>query len=530
VEAVETHDELPTHQRPPLPGRIGRYRIACELGQGGMAVLYLGTSMGPGGFERFFAIKMIHEHLCREQPFVSMFLGEARIAARLQHPNVIPVYEVDVDRGRYYLAMDYVSGETLAQTITEAWWEQKRDGFPYPMAAAIVSESCEGLHAAHEVRDPEGQLVGVVHRDVAPRNIMVGYDGIVRLMDFGVAKIPDQLNATRPGLIKGTLPYMAPEYLLGESLDRRADVFSMGVVVWELTIGKRLFKAQNEVETGARILGMTVPRPTLLRADYPPELEAIVMKALDRDRNKRFDSAREMGDALRDFNHARRASVSTRDIERFMKELFRERHPRRMEMERRAANNDPDAALSLDPEGPPGIGGADKHDSIPSIEIDRALVAPKPRGHTDPGGDVLRSLLDNKSFGGITRSNVVAVRQQHRAWLVVPIAALLAILGLFALRGGTKESDQQAVVIELEQPPEVEVPPTPPPPPPTEAAQERRAPTVEAKEAVKPTEPAQRPQRAHVRRTIKRAQKRETAPKIEPADKGDPILIHGKEL
>ncbi|MCK6548812.1 protein kinase, partial [Myxococcota bacterium] len=325
----------PTIAERTLPKQIGRYKILCELGQGAMAILYLGRAVGPGSFERLFAIKMIHDHLSREPTFVNMFLNEARLSARIHHSNVIAVYEVDQDNGRYFLAMDYMSGENLALTLKHTW--NRGRPFPIDMATHIVSQACEGLHAAHELKDATGQLLGVVHRDVAPQNIMLGYDGTVRVMDFGIAKTFDSISETRPGTMKGTVAYMAPEQIRAESLDRRVDVFALGVVLWETTVGKRLFKSTNDINTAARVLRMTVPRPSTIRDRYPQRLENIVMKALARDPAERYPTARALGDDLQDFLAREGARVTPSHLERFMKDVFGPLYEQRAEMERKAS-------------------------------------------------------------------------------------------------------------------------------------------------------------------------------------------------
>ncbi|MFO0725286.1 MAG: protein kinase [Myxococcota bacterium] len=315
----------------PLPDRVGRYRILAELGQGGMAIAYLGRAVGPGGFERLFAIKMIHEHLCREPAFVSMFLNEARLVARIQHPNVIPVYEVDVENGRYYLSLDYVSGETLAQTLWATVQAKKK--LPVEAAATIVAHAAQGLHAAHELRAADGRPLGVVHRDVAPQNLMIGYDGLVRLMDFGVAKAHDQLHHSRPGTLKGTVAYMAPEHLRGSPIDRRADVFSLGVVLWEALAGKRLFKAKSDLVTGSRVLKLAIPSLAQLQPECSPRLEAVVLRALAREPTERYSSAQEFCDELLGVLATEGRRCTSGDLQRLMLATFQERREQRREME-----------------------------------------------------------------------------------------------------------------------------------------------------------------------------------------------------
>lgn len=316
------------------PDRVARYHVISELGSGGMAVIYLARSEGPGGFGRLLAVKTIHRHLCRERAFVDMFLDEARIAARIHHPNVVPVYDVGEDSGLYYIAMDYVSGETLGQVTTQAWRADRE--FPLEMAVYWMSMACEGLHAAHELRDAQGDLIGVVHRDVSPSNLLVGYDGTLRVTDFGVAKAAGQIAHTSPGVTKGKVAYMAPEQVRGERVDRRTDVFALGVVLWEATVGRRLFKCENDASAARRVCSGAVPAPSRLRAGYPTALERIVLKALAPNPEDRHSSARHLADELGGFLGESPTRVSVGEAERFMKDLFSQRYGQRSELERRA--------------------------------------------------------------------------------------------------------------------------------------------------------------------------------------------------
>ncbi len=263
-----------------------------------------------------------------------MFLTEARIAARIRHANVVPVFEVGEDGSRYFLAMEYVSGETLDLVIGATW---RRQPFPLPLAAHLVSVAAEALHAAHELRDPTGALLGVIHRDVSPQNIIIGYDGVLRLTDFGVAKVNDQLGDTRPGSAKGKVPYMAPEQVMSGPLDRRVDVFALGIVLWETTVGRRLFKSKNDFITAANVQKTIVPQPSLLRKDFPPELEAIVLRALKKHPDERYSTAREFGDDLRRYLGSNGELITPVEVEHFMAALFLDRRKKRHEMERRAA-------------------------------------------------------------------------------------------------------------------------------------------------------------------------------------------------
>ncbi|MCC7382917.1 MAG: serine/threonine protein kinase [Deltaproteobacteria bacterium] len=318
-----------------LPTRIGRYDILGELGAGGMAIVYLARAKGLGGFERLVAIKRLHEHLCREDSFVRMFLDEARIAARLHHSNVVAVHDVSEDDGRYFLVMDYVRGEPLAAVLNHAWRGNSAAGFPTRIAAFLFSDIADALDAAHELRDTEGRSLGVIHRDISTRNLLFGYDGILRLLDFGVAKTEDQSQRTRTGAQKGTVAYMSPEQILARPLDRRVDIFSLGIVLWETTVGKRLFQAENDFATAARVRQASVPKPSTLRPGYPKGLEEIVLRALQRDPDQRYQTAGELATALREFLSEDKAILSSHARD-YLRQLIPGRLEKKMELERSA--------------------------------------------------------------------------------------------------------------------------------------------------------------------------------------------------
>ncbi len=287
-----------------------------ELGRGAMAVVWLARTTGPGGFERLCALKKIHTHLAAQPEFTDLFLNEARIAARIHHPNVIQVHGIDTFEGQYVLRMDYVDGATLFHAL-QCTWNQGQP-FPLDVAALVFAGVADGLHAAHELTDASGTPLGVIHRDLGPHNVMLGRDGIPRVMDFGIAKALDRVSVTQPGTFRGTVAFMSPEHVRGEPLDRRADIFSLGVLLWETTVGQRLFRHTTAPGTMSRILALDVPRPRTLRADYPPELEEVVMAALERDRSQRPDTARELAEDLRRVAIALGVVPSHGPIERFM--------------------------------------------------------------------------------------------------------------------------------------------------------------------------------------------------------------------
>ncbi len=279
------------------PTLLDRYQLIGELAAGGMATVFLGRLAGVGGFQRFVAIKRLHPHLAREQEFVEMFLDEARLAASIHHQNVVPILEIGTSEGGYYLVMEYIEGVTLARLMGQA--TAKERPIARPILLRVMVDTLNGLHAAHELTDDESrELLGVVHRDCTPQNILVGVDGCSRITDFGVARASSRIANTRDGAMKGKLAYMAPEQTQGEDLDRRADLFSVGVVLWELLTARRLFKTKSEAQTLRRLLVEPIPPPSQIVNSLHPAFDRLCLKALSRDPTERFQSAAEMVEDL----------------------------------------------------------------------------------------------------------------------------------------------------------------------------------------------------------------------------------------
>lgn len=269
--------------------RVGRYTIFRELAHGGTATVFLAVAQGEAGFHRVVAIKRLHQHYAQEDQFVSMLIDEARMTGRISHTNVVPVLDVVKQNEDLHLVMEYVHGESLARLIFEA----RRAGalVPPPIAAAIMVGALHGLHAAHEARDQHGLPLGIVHRDVSPQNLMVGIDGVPRVLDFGVAKARGRLAYTIDGTVKGKVGYMAPEQLLGKALDRRADVYAAGVVLWEALVGDRLVDAGEDGQALAGALAIEIRRPGDLVRGVPRALDHVVLRACSRASDDRFSSA-----------------------------------------------------------------------------------------------------------------------------------------------------------------------------------------------------------------------------------------------
>jgi serine/threonine protein kinase len=284
-------------QRPPEePERLGRYELLGEIASGGMATVFLARSSGAGGFSRLVAVKRLHPHLENEEDFVRMFLDEARLAARIRHPNVVGTLDVE-DRDGLYIVMEYIEGVTLLQLTRAA--QKLGERMPVPIAIRIALDTLAGLHAAHELRDENDVFLNLVHRDVSPQNVLLGLDGTARLTDFGIAKASSRLSLTRDGQLKGKISYMAPEQTRrGEALDRRADVFAMGAVVWEVLAGRRLFHGESDVEVLNQLLFEPIPRLRDHAPTLPSMLEGAVMKALERDPSARYATAAQFAEAL----------------------------------------------------------------------------------------------------------------------------------------------------------------------------------------------------------------------------------------
>ena len=271
---------------------VGRYALYNEIAAGGMATVHIGRLLGPVGFARTVAVKRLHPQFAKDPEFVSMFLDEARLAARVQHPNVVATIDVVATDGELFLIMDYVRGESLSKLLRTV--RKAGELMPPRIAASICCGFLHGLHAAHEAKNERGDRIDLVHRDVSPQNVLVGADGIARVLDFGIAKAAGRMQVTRDGQIKGKLAYMPPEQLSGKSLTRAVDIYAAAVVLWETLTGERLFKGDTESETLAKILHDDVAAPSSVARGLTKAFDAPLLRALSRDPSKRHATAREL--------------------------------------------------------------------------------------------------------------------------------------------------------------------------------------------------------------------------------------------
>jgi serine/threonine-protein kinase len=331
---------------------LGRYRVVDEIGVGGMASVHLARVDGLGGFQKWMAIKRIHSHLVEDESFVNMFFDEARVAARISHPNVATVFDLGKDEDSYWIAMEYLHGEPLREAMRRT--EQPGQPMPPEIACRIIADAAEGLHAAHELLGPSGEKLNVVHRDVTPHNLFVTYAGVTKVVDFGIAKFSSRMANTSAGTLKGKVAYMSPEQIGGEPIDRRTDIFALGVVLWELTTGQRLFRMESDLDTMAKVKECSPPRPSTIVRAYPIDLEEIVMKALSKNRNERYRTARELSRALQSLLMRRGLFVGSDEVASYMQFLFADRIRKRDEHLRWAADvTNTDDVGNHDKSGPP---------------------------------------------------------------------------------------------------------------------------------------------------------------------------------
>jgi serine/threonine-protein kinase len=304
--------------------QFGKYLLLKRLALGGMAEIWLAKQLGVQGFEKLVVVKRILDQFATEKEFVEMFLDEARLAATLNHPNVVQIYDLGQEQSSFYIAMEFIAGHDLLAILKKC--KRAQVSLPPPIAARLVASACEGLHYAHTRKDLQGNPLNLVHRDVSPSNILVTYEGGVKVVDFGIAKAESQSTKTEAGKLKGKYSYMSPEQIRTVQLDARSDVFALGIVLYEILVGRRLFKRDNELAIMQDILEGEVRPPSELREDVPRELDEICLKALQKDRRKRFGSAQEMQVALEKYLASTPEPPSSIHVSRFMLELFAEEH------------------------------------------------------------------------------------------------------------------------------------------------------------------------------------------------------------
>ncbi len=336
---------------------FGKYHLFATLGRGGMADVFLSIARGPMGFNKLAVIKRLRSNLADDPNFRTMFLDEARLAARLNHPNIVHTYEVGEKAGNYFIAMEYLEGQSLNKIIREA--VRRDEVFEQAFCARVVSDALAGLQSAHELRDYDGRPLEIIHRDLSPHNVFVTYGGQAKLVDFGIAKAALSSTQTEVGVLKGKVAYMSPEQAMGGAIDQRADIFTMGIVLWEFLAQKRLMSADSAASTLHRLLHLPIPAVSTVRPDVDPELDAIVAKALEKDPQFRFQTAQEMRDALDGFlaslasstgRHVRQDEIGRKVTSMFsrVREDVQRRIQQHMAMVTQATNSEELAVLNAE--------------------------------------------------------------------------------------------------------------------------------------------------------------------------------------
>jgi eukaryotic-like serine/threonine-protein kinase len=382
---------------------MGKYRAFLELGQGGTAIVYLGVSRGLGGFNKLVVLKMLKRGLAKEPEFREMFLSEARLSARLSHPNIVQVYEVTERDNAPIIIMEYLEGKPLSDLRAE-----RRGAVPLNIQLRVLADGLLGLHYSHELKDFDGRLLGLVHRDFTPHNLFVTYDGQAKVLDFGIAKLSGSLVETETGVIKGKLRYMPPEQILGDRVDRRSDLFAAGVIMWEAITGKRMWSDVSEATILKRVSSGEIPSPLSANPDVPPALAEICMKALAPNADDRYATAADFRAALEDWLRLSGNPVSTSEVSEYMTSTFAEfRQATRSVVEQHLS------ATRL----------SSSQDESDVIAIDVANGGPELQ---PPRPEVSRSVKGTRS--GVTDvSNAVRPRSGRNIWLAAVGAVLLGL-------------------------------------------------------------------------------------------------------
>ena len=399
---------------------FGRYELLKRLAGGGMGEVYLARQRGLDGFQKLLVIKTLLPHLCEDEEFITMFKDEARVTAQLIHPNICQVFEFDQVGDTYYMAMEYLRGEDLRRL----WKACETRGTPLrvPLICRVIADAAAGLDFAHSLRNSAGEPYNIVHRDISPQNILVTFEGGVKVIDFGVAKAAGRAQHTRTGALKGKYSYMSPEQVSGVEIDGRSDIFALGIVIHELLTGRRLFKADSDVQTLARVREARVAPPSQLNPQLPPGLDAIVLKALAKDPEDRYRTGQEFRLALEDWLIQGRMSASSAHLAEFLKVIYAER----LDKESRLGPLMGDPGLS----GPPP--GAAAHQSQPSVS------AIEKRAATPPHGEPTVNQRSSPSTAGApdlstvrTESSADPFQNKNKLRVAVAAAAVMILVAGF---------------------------------------------------------------------------------------------------
>jgi eukaryotic-like serine/threonine-protein kinase len=325
----------------PIP--FGKYYLLERIGAGSVAEVFKASTFGVEAFERIVAVKRLLPHLAEDEEIVTMFIDEAKIGAELHHENIAQVFDLGKVDDNFFIALEYVHGRDLRAIFERA--QSKGETLPFPLACFVVMEVCEALEYAHNKSDARGRPLNLIHRDVAPENVLIGYEGDVKLIDFGSAKATGKASKTQPGVLKGTIGYMSPEQARGLPIDKRSDIFAAGIVLYELLTGERLFIGETDFATLEKLRHVEIVPPSAYNKQIPKELNRIALKALARDPLGRFQSAMVLHDSLQSFLRAIMESSSRKHLSAWMKKEFPPEPDR--------AETKPVPAVAAAPQGPP---------------------------------------------------------------------------------------------------------------------------------------------------------------------------------
>lgn len=459
---------------------LGRYKLLALLATGGMAEIHLARQAGIKGFERLVVVKKILPHLAAEEAFLEMFFDEARIASLLNHPNIVQIYDLGQEDDDYFMAMEYLEGESLSFLEREA---RKKERYMSPaLAAGIVAQICDGLEYAHAFKNHEGQTMNIVHRDVSPQNIIVLFSGGVKLVDFGIAKAASQMHKTRVGSIKGKLSYLAPEQCEGKAVDHRTDVFSLGVVLWELLTRRRLFKRDNEGATLNAVMNEEIPKVRKVRPQVPVSLGTVAMRALQKAPEDRFQTAGEMGAALRDYLLKTGEAAGTAEIAAFINGALGERAQNKKIMLERLRTSDKKEidVTMLNPESSQSMPSRSHIEELPTPTDPSKAVSKLPAPHIEE----LFTPHPEAAPDAIRRKKLPTAFWAGLAGLLVGLAVVL----VWAMSKDISSS--KGKIQPAPSPEPVVAKPTPPPEPPKE---------VMPKPEPAPVKPADKPEYGFLR-------------------------------
>jgi serine/threonine protein kinase len=378
-----------------LGKRLGKYEILALLALGGTAEIYLARIGGAAGFEKYVVVKCLHDHLADDQEFVKMFLDEARLAAHLDHSNIVQTMELGEHENRYYMVMEFLAGLSLAMIVRRANERLPGGILPVPLSVNILAQACAGLHYAHE-RQVNGKSLHIVHRDISPQNLVISFEGVVKVVDFGIAKAEMRETKTRSGTIKGKFAYMSPEQCVANNVDRRTDVFALGVILWELLTGKRLFKKNSPYETYQAVIDCKVDPPSKLNHELDPGIDSICMKAIAKHKENRYATAEAFGDALQGYLHHRGKGSGPGDVGRFFDTDFAqeiEEHGARM---RELISGQEDFSVDT------GVKWSEEDEKNAQADMTRDLSAKKQHEESMSLSEADLQSMDRPSSGGLS--------------------------------------------------------------------------------------------------------------------------------